>query len=33
LGTNVAMVLVAATMLEYVAVSATQWYLMNSVFA
>jgi hypothetical protein len=33
LGTNVAMVLVAATMLEYVAVSATQWYLMNNVYA
>jgi hypothetical protein len=33
LGANVAMVLVSATMLEYVAVSATQWYLMNSVFA
>lgn len=33
LGANVAMVLVPAAMLEYVAVSATQWYLMNSVFA
>jgi hypothetical protein len=33
LGTNVAMVLIAATMLEYVAVSATQWYLMNNVYA
>ena len=33
LGANVAMVLVAATMLEYVAVSATQWYLMNNVYA
>lgn len=33
LGTNVAMVLVSATMLEYVAVSATQWYLMNNVYA
>ena len=33
LGANVAMTLVAATMLEYVAVSATQWYLMNNVYA
>ena len=33
LGANVAMVLVAATMLEYVAVSTTQWHLMNNVYA
>ena len=33
LGANVAMVLIPATMLEYVAVSATQWYLMNNVYA
>ena len=33
LGTNTAMVLIPSTMLEYVAVSATQWYLMNNVYA
>jgi hypothetical protein len=33
LGANIAMVLVASTMLEYIAVSTTQWYLMNNVYA
>jgi hypothetical protein len=33
LGTNVANVLVGSTMLEYVAVSTTQWYLLNAVYA